>query len=97
MAKLIGLKIDVTKITKEKLFKGAKGTYLDVTIALNDELDAYGNNVSVWEKCDKEETKNYLGNGKVFWSSDGKLPTAKKEEVHNAEPIKEDERDDLPF
>ena len=71
MAKLISLKIDVKKITQSKLFKGEKGTYLDLTIALNDEKDQYGNDVSVWEKCEKEETKNYLGNGKVFWSNDG--------------------------
>ena len=51
MAKLISLKIDVKKITQSKLFKGEKGTYLDLTIALNDEKDQYGNDVSVWEKC----------------------------------------------
>ena len=44
MAKLISLRIDVQKIDKSKLFKGKKGTYLDLTVALNDEEDDYGNN-----------------------------------------------------
>jgi len=89
MAKLISLKVDVSKITKDKLFKGEKGTYLDLTVAVNDEKDQYGNDVSCWEKCEKDDEKNYLGNGKVFWESVKPQPKAsnsKKETV-----------DDLPF
>jgi len=76
MAKMLSAKLDVTKITKEKLYKGAKGTYCNITISLNDEIDTYGNNVSVYEEQTKEERdqkapRNYLGNGKVFWSNDG--------------------------
>lgn len=104
MAKLIGLKIDVNKITKSKLFKGAKGTYLDLTIALNDEIDQYGNNVSVWEKCEKHEQKNYLGNGKVFWSNDAALtPTAAPLKPDNSttqtsyNDLNEEDSDNLPF
>ena len=96
MAKLIGLKLDVNKITKSKLFKGAKGTYLDLTVALNDEPDQYGNDVSVWEKCEKEEAKNYLGNGKVFWSNDAK-PEQKEKATQAANALTEEEQDDLPF
>lgn len=96
MAKLIGLKIDVNKITKSKLFKGEKGTYLDLTIAVNDEKDQYGNDVSVWEKCEKEEQKNYLGNGKVFWSNDAQ-PQQEKKANESAKALTEEEGDNLPF
>ena len=90
MAKLMEIQVDVQKITKEKLYKGKKGTYLKLIVAVNDEDDAYGNNVSCWEKCEKEETKNYLGNGKVFWSND-EDNNPKKEKVGI------EDSDDLPF
>lgn len=97
MAKLISLKIDVTKITKDKLFKGEKGTYLDLTIALNDEKDQYGNTVSCWEKCEKEETKNYLGNGKVFWSNEATPNPLQEGPFETTTDIKENDVDDLPW
>jgi len=48
-------KIDVTKIDKEKLFKGEKGTYLDIAIFVNDETDQYGNNGMIVQSVSKEE------------------------------------------
>jgi len=96
MAKMMSAKIDVNKIDKTKLFKGAKGTYLDVTIVLNDEADQFGNTVSIIQSQTKEERdaksdKNYLGNGKVFWSSDGSsAPNKAVEQI-------EDDSDSLPF
>lgn len=94
MAHLISLSIDVSKIDKSKLIKGEKGTYANLTIALNDDKDQFGNDVSCWLKQSKEESDNkapktYLGNGKVFWSSYAKVtqnPTNRQEE-----------HDDLPF
>lgn len=41
MATIIKLRIDVTKIDKALLFKGAKGTYLDATLFLEEEDDQY--------------------------------------------------------
>ena len=35
MSSIINLKIDVTKLTKDKLFKGEKGTYANLTVAAN--------------------------------------------------------------
>ena len=96
--KLLSIKLDVSKIDKSKLFKGAKGTYLDLTVALNDEPDQYGNDVSAWHGQSKEEReaktdKIFLGNGKVFWQSE---PKPKREiEVHDPEVIERE--DDLPF
>ena len=106
--KLLSIKLDVSKIDKSKLFKGAKGTYLDLTVALNDEPDQYGNDVSAWHSQSKEERdakndKIFLGNGKVFWT-DGNISIAvKKQETGNqviegAKPnSKQNVEDDLPF
>lgn len=79
MSALITLNIDVTKITKERLYEGKKGKYLQLTVAVNDELDDYGNNASAFEGQSKEERdaktpKNYLGNGSVVWT-DGSVKT----------------------
>jgi hypothetical protein len=75
MAKLLSLKIDVTKINKDRLYHGEKGTYLNLTIAVNDEKNDYGQDVSAWEEQTKEErdggeNKNFLGNGKIFWTDE---------------------------
>lgn len=84
MAKIIAAKINVSKITKEKLFEGEKGTYLDISIAVNDEVNEYGQNVSIYEnqtakERSNEEPRNYLGNGKTVWDSDGNLPESSGE------------------
>lgn len=76
MAKLIAVSIDVTKLDKSKFVTGKKGTYANLTISLNDEPDQYNNDVSVWEGQTEQERKdkadrNFLGNGKVVWSSEG--------------------------
>lgn len=55
MATNISVKIDVTKISKERLFKGEKGTYLDATILMRDEPDQYGNSGMIVENISKEE------------------------------------------
>lgn len=81
-------KIDVTKIDKEKLFKGEKGTYLDIAIFVNDETDQYGNNGMIVQSVSKEEREAgvkgaILGNIKKT----GKNPQANPESTE----------DDLPF
>lgn len=48
MAKMLNISIDVTKIDKSKLIVGEKGTYLNLTVSVNDEKDNYGNDVSAW-------------------------------------------------
>ena len=48
-------KIDVTKIDKTFLFKGAKGTYLDLVLIPNrDGTDQYGNDGMVKQGISKE-------------------------------------------
>jgi hypothetical protein len=89
MAQIISCSIDVTKIDKSKLVQGKKGTYLPLTIVLNNEPDKYGNDVSVSLAQTKEEReaktpKVYLGNGKTVW---------KGQSVAKAAPS----NDDIPF
>ena len=63
-------KLDVTKIDKEKLFKGQKGTYLDATVFIDvDQKDQYDNNGMITQSAEKGEKGNILGNCKVFWSN----------------------------
>ena len=69
----IEVSIDVTKIDKARLYKGAKGTYLTLTGFVNlDEKDQYDNNGFITQKKNKDEPKDMqmpiLGNTKVFWS-----------------------------
>jgi hypothetical protein len=69
----VEISIDVTKIDKEKLFKGKKGTYLTATAFIDlGQQDEYGNNGMVTQKVNQEEQKQgvkgaILGNTKVFW------------------------------
>jgi len=66
MSKLLNCKIDVMKINKSMLFTGAKGTYLDLSIWLNDKPDQFGNDVSIEQRTEKGATKIFLGNGKTY-------------------------------
>lgn len=82
--------------------KGEKGISIDISI--NDESNAYDQNVSAYVSQTKEQReakkpRYYVGNGKCFWT-DGKIEIAKKKaeniEVYNAEVVTEVEPD-LPF
>jgi hypothetical protein len=77
MATILNASLNVAKIDKTKLIAGKTGQFLNVTITINDEVDKFGNNASIFESQTKEERdnktpKNYLGNGKVIWTSDKK-------------------------
>ena len=102
----VAVKIDVTKIDKDRLFKGAKGTYLDTTVFIDlDELDQYGNSGMVTQDVSKEEREqkvqgNILGNVKVFWSDSGNAPQKKEESKPVAGGQAGDDFDDdslIPF
>ena len=68
---IISAKLDVSKIDKTKLFKGQKGTYLDITLLENrNGTDQYGNDFMVVqdlgkEARDKGEKGPILGNAKI--------------------------------
>ena len=76
MSKLISLKVNLDKVDKSKLYKGSKGTYLDLDVWINDEPDNYGNDASASLNLSKEERESgakkvYVGNGKKLfgWGS----------------------------
>lgn len=65
-------------------FKQPDGSYKNYTIAINDESNKFGQNVSMYEEQTKDQReakapKKYIGNGKVFWT-DGKIVKASKED-----------------
>lgn len=106
MAQLIEIQIDVNKITKSKLYQGAKGKYLKLTVSVNDEANEHGQDVSAYEQQTKEERergdkKNFLGNGKTFWASNGHKTVDQKsgKEVKPSGPTAPNigDDDDLPF
>lgn len=87
MSKLITASIDVTKIEKNLLYKGKKGTYLKLSIWQNDAPDQFGNDFSIQQTTGKDDPKIYLGNGK-FYQPEAPAPQAQR-------PAEID--DDLPF
>jgi len=84
MGSLGSINIRVDKLPKEKFVKGKDGAvYCDITFSINDDT-RYGNNVSAMIPQTKEEreakkAKQYIGNGKIFWT-DGTIKLAEKEE-----------------
>ena len=102
----VTLKINVLEIEKARLFKGAKGTYLDATVFIETaELDQYGNSGMITQDVSKDERAqgvkgNILGNCKVFWSENGQAPQPGQQPSGQAaanqqQPI--DDSDDIPF
>jgi hypothetical protein len=99
MSALINVSLRVDKLPKEKFVQGKDGAvYYNFTVAVNDESNQWGQNVSLTDSQTKEEReakkpKSYLGNGTVVWT-DGNIKLAdKKQEVSS----KEVESDGLPF
>lgn len=102
MAQLFSASLDVSKISKDKLVKGEKGNYLNITISVNDEEDSYKNLASIYESQTKEERKakaprNYLGNAKLVWSSDGGSTAKQGGSKPAPAPAPSVEEENLPF
>lgn len=78
----VRLSIDVTKIDKDKLIKGKKGTYLSCTAFIDpNNPDQYGNSGMITQDVSKEQKEagvkgEILGNSKVFWQGEGKQQAA---------------------
>jgi len=100
MTRILRLKLDVTKIDKERLFQGKKGVYLDATVFLNDEQGQYGDNGMITQDVSKEEREagtkgNILGNAtiiKVLEDNRQEAPNSTAEATAQAEGM-----DDIPF
>ncbi len=69
----LSVRIDVSKIDKTRLYKGEKGTYLDLTTFIDTEAkDKYDNNGFISQSVTKDERQAnvqtpILGNVKVFY------------------------------
>jgi len=66
---MITCKIDVTKIEKERLFKGEKGTYLDIVL-IETTNNQYGDDYMIVQSVSKEESAQgvrgkILGNARI--------------------------------
>lgn len=101
----IKLKIDVTKIIKEHLFKGAKGTYLDVVLWPTPD-DQYDNDWRVVQDLPREardagEKGPILGNGKNFGDQQRQKPPQKKspppQRKPPADPDLDGQEENIPF
>jgi len=100
MAKLgISIRIDVSKIDKDRLYKGAKGTYLDLTTFIDpNTADQYDNHGFISQSVTKEERDQsvrtpILGNCKVFFQeqgSDNSSPAPVSNDISGLD-------DDIPF
>lgn len=96
MGKLITASINVSKIDKKLLIAGKTGTFLNLTIWVNDEPDRFGNDVSLEQKTERGSDKIYLGNGKTY------KPNQSTETPRAAAPPPPPvdygtDKDDLPF
>lgn len=88
---MITVSIDVTKIDKQKLYVGKKGTYLNAVL-IETPNSEYGDYM-VKENISKEDRERgiegaILGNGKIVKKSESK---------QNQEPTPPPGEDDLPF
>lgn len=97
----ISIRINVEKIDKARLYKGAKGTYLDLTTFVDlDTKDQYDNNGFIKQSTSKEERDagvktEILGNVKVFSNDNqAKGNTAKVNQVLDQSKLLDD---DIPF
>ncbi len=102
MASIIKASINLTAIPKDKIFKGKKGSYLPITITLNDELDQFGNQGPVVVEQTKEERdakapKTYLGNVKVVWSNGTNVDPAPRDNNSAPAAAPAEVEEDLPF
>jgi hypothetical protein len=96
------IKIDVTKIDKEALYKGAKGTYLTLTVWPNKEgRNQYGDDAIVKQDLGKDrrdEKPEIIGNARIIERRNA--PQSKPQEPPaKAKTIYEEmnDADEIPF
>jgi len=95
----INISIDVSKIDKSRLFKGKKGTYLDLTTFIDpDKPDQYEQHGFISQSTSKEEREQgtqtpILGNCKVFFTEGGSSAGSPQP----AQSMADLDSDDIPF
>lgn len=69
MSKSLNVRVNLSKILKDRIYEGKTGKFVDLTVYVNDEADQYGNDCSVILQQTKEDrdskTRHYIGNGKT--------------------------------
>lgn len=105
----ISLNINVSEIEKGRLFKGAKGTYLNATVFVDlGEADQYGNHGMITQDVNKEEREsgikgNILGNCKVIWQGESQQKPQQQNQQQAQQQAPQNNSfdnsfdDDLPF
>ena len=101
MSTLISASICLSDIKKEKVTTAKNGKkYMNITISVNDDVNQWGQNASVYHSQTKEEreaktNRDYIGNGKVVWT-DGTIKVAEEAQAQSPAPSTS-ESDDLVF
>lgn len=96
------LKIDVSKIDETALFKGAKGTYMDLVLIENrDGPDQYGQDGFIAQEIskdrrDKGEKGPIIGNWKHVGKQESR-PSTQNGAAAPSQAAAFDEEDDIPF
>lgn len=102
MATLINFSLKGHQLPKERWIKGKDGAmYMNLTVAINDDVDNYGNNVVVTcaqtkEERERKDKKTYLGNGRVVWYN-GQEPKVVKDNQDKPKVTNGDEDNGLDF
>lgn len=103
MKPIIRIKLDVTKIDKSALFKGSKGTYLDLSLVPTTNSQ-YGDDYMVTQDIGKErrqagEKGPILGNAKILETQGGgqRQQPAKPLPTRPEQPAPQTEDDDAPL
>ena len=97
MSAIVNFSLDLSKLPKEKMIKGKKGTYINLSLSVNDDTNPYGKNASVTiaqsqEEREAKKDKVYVGNGKVVWTDGSCVRAAAQDAV-----VEEVASSDLPF
>ena len=103
MKQIIRIKIDVTKLDKTAFFKGAKGTYAELTYFYNDDPNLqFGKNGGVKQDLGKDrrdEEAPFIGDGTIVPGSQkvGPAPEQTTNTKADAPEQDNDDNDDIPF
>lgn len=97
MGQIIAIKINWSEVDKTRLYKGAKGDYLDAILFVNEEPDRYGNCGMITQSVTKEERLagvkgKILGNGKILSGAGKPRPRTESNPHHLSKNLPE-----IPF
>lgn len=109
MSAIINLNLDLKKIPTSKVYKGAKGNYVSITVFVNDEVKTFqnGDNISNFnasaivsqtkEEREAKAERSYIGNGAVAYVGDEGIKSIKDLISSGSSEVEVDEIPDLPF